>query len=101
MRVVTVAVRGPQVEQRDLPEEAAMAARIDDHAAAADLDGAGDNHVEVALVPAFVRQCRAGADLLHVGEFGDLLQRTRSMPANSRTRSSMAILSLMAGPFHG
>ena len=95
-----MAVRGPQVEQRDLSDEASMAARIDDHAPAADLDGAGDNHVEVALVPTFVRECRAGGDLLHVGELGDL-SSTGSTPANSRTRSSMAILSLMAGPFHG
>ena len=78
----------------------AVAAGIDDDALAADLDGAGDDHVEVALVPTLVREGRAGGDLLHLGEFRDPLQVTSSAPANSGIRSSMAILSLMAGPFH-
>jgi hypothetical protein len=48
-----------------------VAARVDHEVAVADLDGAGHDHVEVALVAALVGQGRAGADLLLGGQVGD------------------------------
>src|SRR5215204_131404 len=62
---------GPLVKQRDLSEEAPTVAGVDDHAAAADLHRAGDEDIEVALVPALMRERRAGGDFLHLAEFGD------------------------------